>query len=97
MEFSKLLILDTSLSESHFISCRGIIINVYNNIIAAVLAGFGAYGDDASRKFVKVRNLIQRYQYTVTSIEKCAKPVIAAIHGGCIGAGNSLIASCDIR
>ncbi|XP_022688272.1 delta(3,5)-Delta(2,4)-dienoyl-CoA isomerase, mitochondrial-like isoform X1 [Varroa jacobsoni] len=64
---------------------------------AAVLAGFGAYGDDASRKFVKVRNLIQRYQYTVTSIEKCAKPVIAAIHGGCIGAGNSLIASCDIR
>ena len=40
---------------------------------------------------------IKRLQETFTSIARCAKPVIAAIHGPCIGAGVDLITACDIR
>jgi enoyl-CoA hydratase len=31
------------------------------------------------------------------AIEECRKPVIAAVHGACIGGGLDLIAACDIR
>jgi enoyl-CoA hydratase len=36
-------------------------------------------------------------QETMTCIEKCRKPVIAAVHGFCIGAGLDMITACDIR
>ncbi len=36
-------------------------------------------------------------QDTMTCIEKCRKPVIAAIHGYCIGAGLDMATACDIR
>ena len=41
--------------------------------------------------------LVKRLQATFTSIANCSKPVIAAIHGHCIGAGVDLITACDIR
>jgi len=40
---------------------------------------------------------IKKLQSTFTSIAECPKPVIAAIHGHCIGAGIDLITACDIR
>ncbi|KAL1769228.1 delta3,5-Delta2,4-dienoyl-CoA isomerase, mitochondrial [Sigmodon hispidus] len=54
-------------------------------------------GDDAARIAWYLRDTISKYQKTFTAIEKCPKPVIAAIHGGCIGAGVDLITACDIR
>ncbi|XP_054445091.1 delta(3,5)-Delta(2,4)-dienoyl-CoA isomerase, mitochondrial [Pteronotus mesoamericanus] len=54
-------------------------------------------GDDVARTSWYLRNLITRYQETFSVIEKCPKPVIAAIHGGCIGGGVDLITACDIR
>jgi enoyl-CoA hydratase len=36
-------------------------------------------------------------QETMTCIERCRKPVIAAIHGYCIGAGLDMVTACDIR
>ena len=36
-------------------------------------------------------------QDTFTSLAECPKPVIAAVHGYCIGAGVDLITACDIR
>jgi enoyl-CoA hydratase len=40
---------------------------------------------------------IYMLQDTMTCIEKCRKPVIAAIHGYCIGAGLDMATACDIR
>jgi len=36
-------------------------------------------------------------QDTMSCIEWCKKPVIAAVHGFCIGAGLDMISACDIR
>ncbi|KAL3993595.1 Enoyl-CoA hydratase/isomerase family protein [Acanthocheilonema viteae] len=52
---------------------------------------------DVGRKSLKLRELIATCQDSFTSLEKCPKPVIAAIHGHCIGAGISLVAAADIR
>jgi enoyl-CoA hydratase len=40
---------------------------------------------------------IRRMQRTFSSVAGCAKPVIAAVHGYCLGAGIDLITACDIR
>ena len=42
-------------------------------------------------------SMVKRLQTTFTSIADSSKPVIAAIHGHCIGAGVDLITACDIR
>ena len=55
---------------------------------------------DASSPVAKRRALygsIKQLQHTFTSIADCPKPVIAAIHGYCLGAGVNLITACDIR
>ena len=36
-------------------------------------------------------------QDSFTNIERCKQPVIAAIHGPCIGGGVDLTSACDIR
>ena len=40
---------------------------------------------------------IRAYQRTCSSFADTNKPVIAAVHGACIGAGMDLITACDIR
>ncbi|MEN8234851.1 MAG: crotonase/enoyl-CoA hydratase family protein [Actinomycetota bacterium] len=45
----------------------------------------------------ETRRLIKKMQHTFSSLAECPKPVIAAIHGYCIGAGVDLITACDIR
>jgi len=42
-------------------------------------------------------SLIRRLQGTITSVAACPAPVIAAIHGSCIGGGLDLAAACDVR
>jgi enoyl-CoA hydratase len=51
--------------------------------------------DGRSRE--KLRRIILDLQDTLTSIERCRKPVIAAIHGACVGGGIDLISACDLR
>ncbi len=45
----------------------------------------------------KLLRWIYAMQETNTCIERCRKPVIAAIHGYCIGAGLDMVTACDIR
>ncbi|XP_049949526.1 delta(3,5)-Delta(2,4)-dienoyl-CoA isomerase, mitochondrial isoform X1 [Schistocerca serialis cubense] len=53
--------------------------------------------DDVARRCKILSNFIKKYQDAITSLEKCPKPVIAAIHGACIGAGINLVTAADIR
>uniref|UniRef100_A0A6V1PVH1 Uncharacterized protein n=1 Tax=Heterosigma akashiwo TaxID=2829 RepID=A0A6V1PVH1_HETAK len=54
-------------------------------------------GTDAARKAFFLRKFIGGLQNSITSIEHCNKPVVAAVAGPCIGAGVDLITACDIR
>ena len=44
-----------------------------------------------------VRKFILHAQNSISSVERLRVPVIAAVHGACIGAGIDLIAACDMR
>jgi enoyl-CoA hydratase len=43
------------------------------------------------------RTEVLRLQDAITAVARCPKPVVAAVHGYCIGGGVDLIAACDIR
>lgn len=45
----------------------------------------------------KLKRQIVTLQNSVNAIEKCRKPVIAAIDGFCLGAGVDIITACDMR
>jgi len=65
----------------------------------AMLAGLESELGNAceGRSRERLRRKILDLQDALTSIERCRKPVIAAIHGACIGAGVDLITCCDMR
>ncbi|KHJ76114.1 enoyl-CoA hydratase/isomerase family protein [Oesophagostomum dentatum] len=52
---------------------------------------------DVGRKGRMLRRFITEAQNGFTALETCPKPVIAAVHSHCIGAGIDLITACDIR
>jgi len=54
----------------------------------------GEPGGRPKQQFVEV---IRQFQALCSAPERCRKPVIAAIHGHCIGGGLDLAATCDIR
>jgi enoyl-CoA hydratase len=45
----------------------------------------------------ELHQLIRRWQASVEAVAACPVPVIAAVHGWCIGGGLDLISACDIR
>ena len=53
-------------------------------------------GGAADERWNLQRNILA-LQAGISAVENCGKPVIAAIHGYCIGGGVDLICACDIR
>jgi len=49
------------------------------------------------RKREEIRKVIYHLQDCISAIEKCRKPVLAAIHGACVGGGVDIITACDMR
>ncbi|TYZ59703.1 hypothetical protein PybrP1_007920 [[Pythium] brassicae (nom. inval.)] len=49
------------------------------------------------RKREALMRVIQHFQHVISAPERCRVPVIAAVHGACIGAGVDLITACDLR
>ena len=45
----------------------------------------------------KLYDMILRLQDSVSAIARCRKPVVAAVHGACIGGGVDVICACDVR
>ncbi|HDM09560.1 MAG TPA: crotonase/enoyl-CoA hydratase family protein [Desulfobacteraceae bacterium] len=59
--------------------------------LGGLIQGEGArFRDELSREILKLQDCIN-------AVERCRKPVIAAVHGPCIGGGVDLISACDIR
>ena len=54
-------------------------------------------GDLAPHRRANLLLHVQPWQDAVDAIERCRKPVIAAVQGACIGAGLDLVAAADIR
>lgn len=54
-------------------------------------------GGDAARRGLVLRNTIEAYQRSVGAVAACAKPVIALVHGACVGGGVDLICAADVR
>lgn len=54
-------------------------------------------GGGLAPKRAELHALIRQLQRSFTAIATCPVPVIAAVHGACIGGGVDLIAACDVR
>ncbi|KAK9814481.1 hypothetical protein WJX72_006594 [[Myrmecia] bisecta] len=63
----------------------------------AALANNDSHQECPGRYRERLRRSIMAWQEAFTAIERCRWPVIAAVHGACIGAGIDMITACDIR
>ncbi|HVE73500.1 MAG TPA: crotonase/enoyl-CoA hydratase family protein [Mycobacteriales bacterium] len=65
----------------------------------SVFTGGSTAAPDAElgRRQAWLRSQVRVLQHTFTALEKARVPVLAAVQGGCIGAGLDLVTACDMR
>ncbi len=66
-------------------------------IDVGLLASIRPGGTSRARVSREIYDTVKRLQTTISVFADASKPVIAAIHGYCLGAGANLISACDIR
>lgn len=71
--------------------CAGIDLAMLSGVADAVAHRDGARSREA------LRRLILDLQDCLSSIDRCRKPVLAAIQGACIGGALDLVSTCDMR
>jgi len=65
--------------------------------MGAELAELLMVGPRLASDRVRLFETIRKMQMATACVAACRKPVIAAIHGHCIGGGIDLVTSCDVR
>jgi len=68
--------------------------------LAAMLgdvAGNAAEDGSPAARAARFLPMVTRLQRALTTVERCSKPVIAAVQGACIGGGVDLVTACDVR
>lgn len=65
----------------------------------AMLAGLQQQLSSAceAQRREQLRAIIADLQDCVSSVERCRKPVLAAVHGPCVGGAVDLVTACDMR
>lgn len=71
----------------HF--CAGLDLAMFSNLQGT--------SSDPARRAEYTRTMVLSLQDNLTAIEKCRKPVLAAIHNTCIGGGVDMTCCCDMR
>ena len=71
----------------HF--CAGLDLEVFSEL--------GSEAEDPARRSEAFRQTVLRLQANLTAIERCRKPVLAAIHKTCIGGGVDMTCCADMR
>ena len=71
----------------HF--CAGIDLALFGDVIPG--------SSERGRASEQLRRTVLRLQDNLSAIEKCRKPVLAAIHYTCIGGGIDMTCCCDMR
>jgi Delta3,5-Delta2,4-dienoyl-CoA isomerase len=79
-----------SAAGPHF--CAGIELGAAGNPLAA-----SSETADPAAAAEGLRRGILGLQAALTAIEQCRKPVVAAVHGACVGGGVEVVAACDLR
>lgn len=74
----------------HF--CAGIDLSLFSSLTPA-----GTEKLEVARRAEQLRLTILRLQGNLSAIERCRKPVLAAIHYNCIGGGIDMTSCCDMR
>lgn len=89
------------LSDSHLrvgvLSARGkhFTAGIDLDLLVSMKAEISALPDGQRQE--RLHQLITALQEAVSAAETCKKPIIAAIHGACIGGGIDLVSACDMR
>ncbi|MEK7827538.1 MAG: enoyl-CoA hydratase-related protein, partial [Thermodesulfobacteriota bacterium] len=79
---------------------RAVVIRAEGKMFTAgldLVAAGSLLGDGSASYREGLRKKILDLQDGISAIERCRKPVIAAVHGHCIGGGVDLLSACDIR
>ena len=68
------------------------------DLAALAAAGSGGNGAaSAAEAHLRQIATTRGFQAAISSVAECPLPVVAAVHGHCLGAGIDLITACDIR
>jgi enoyl-CoA hydratase len=89
--------LSTSRARVGVLSARGkhFTAGIDLDMLAAMKSELASLSE--GRKQERLKEIIVELQGTISAAESCRKPILAAIHGACMGAGIDLVTACDTR